>query len=99
MNRLLCTAIRKQHVLAFQYNGGDRCAEPHLYGRARTGNELLLAWQLHGSSRSGRHVGWKLFKVNALTRLRCLPQRFAQARPDYDPNDNSVQRIFCRIET
>lgn len=97
MNQTICSAIRSRQVIRFYYNGGFRIAEPFCYGISKAGHELLRAYQTGGYSESGEPVGWKLFRVSQISSLTLTDQRFAGARPDYNPRDPAMETIFCCV--
>jgi hypothetical protein len=95
MNELICRAIREHRVIEFYYDGGLRTAEPHCYGVSRQGNELLRAYQTAGYSESGQVVGWKLLRMDQLSQLVLAAERFADPRPQYNPNDKAMASVYC----
>ncbi|HEU4565481.1 MAG TPA: hypothetical protein VFS05_12550 [Gemmatimonadaceae bacterium] len=97
-NRLICDAIRTRRLLMFGYGDAVRIVEPHLYGASAAGHELLSAWMRPGQSRVDPHGGWRSFRVDAMRELQMLPEHFAGARPGYNPHDEHVPTLFCRIE-
>jgi hypothetical protein len=94
----VCDAIRLRRVVRFEYHGGVREAEPHIYGRDANGSELLRAYQLRGPSRSGETVGWKMFYVEDISHLAVTFEPFAAPRAGYDPVDKVITFVNCRIE-
>lgn len=97
MNRVICDAIRRRAVIAFTYDGGRRVVEPHCHGVSSAGNEVLRGFQTGGSSGSGEPVGWKLFEVAKIQRLRPQGSTFAAARPGYTPADSAMDHIHCHV--
>ena len=93
----ICAAIHSRQLIRFYYNGGFRTVEPHCYGISTAGNEVLRAYQVGGYSESDKPVGWKLFVVSKISTLRVLAEHFTGPRPEYNPDDAAMQRIFCRL--
>lgn len=89
----ICKAIREQKLLSFMYSGRRREVEPHLLGYDSDGDLTLSAWQLEG----GSGQGWRDFHVSKLSGLTIGLTGFAGARPGYNPNDETIARIVCRL--
>jgi hypothetical protein len=94
---VLCDAIRLRHVVRFEYHGGVREVEPYVYGRGGSGGELLRAYQLRGSSRSGATAGWKMFHIEDMIGVAVTFEPFAP-RGGYDPADKIITFVSCRVE-
>ncbi|MBE0427410.1 MAG: hypothetical protein IBX72_12310 [Nitrospirae bacterium] len=98
MNNTICEAIASKNIVEFYYNGGIRIAEPHCYGiHKNTGNEVLCAYQIRGFSESGNLPGWRLFDVADVSALKITGEQFLSPRPNYNPNDKRMSKIFCNI--
>ena len=97
MNQNICFAIQAKRIIAFNYDGGLRKIEPYCYGLTKKGNEVLRAFQISGSSRSGNPIGWKLFTLSKISNLKILDETFHSIRRDYNPNDSVMSKIFCKI--
>jgi len=98
MRRDICTAIDSKKVLSFYYNGGTRFVESFCYGIHRsTGNEVLRGYQIGGYSESEESVGWKLFRVDEISKLTITGKDFKGVREHYNPNDRIMKKIICRI--
>jgi hypothetical protein len=98
MNQAIIAAIREKRLLRLVYEGGYRTVEPHAYGHnAKTGSDLLRAYQISGSSRSFAFVGWKLFRQDEIRLVEVLNDRFASARPEYKRGDKSMDRIYVEL--
>jgi len=97
MNPTICKAIRARCILRFHYGGGYRMVEPHCYGVSTAGHEVLRAYQIGGYSESDQPIGWKLFRVLAITGLQLTTETFASPRPGYNPNDSAMTTIYCRL--
>jgi hypothetical protein len=98
VNLELIRAIRDKRLIEFTYKStGVRIAEPHDYG-IRDGNELLLAFQLSGDSRTRTGRGWKHLQVNEIRDLRILNRRFPGSRADRTQHHRSWDVLFARVE-
>ena len=98
MRKDICTAIDSKKVLSLYYAGGTRFVEPFCYGIHRsTGNEVLRGYQIGGYSESGESVGWKLFRVEDISRLIVTDKDCKGVREHYNPNDRVMKKIICRV--
>jgi hypothetical protein len=97
MDLRICHAIAERTLLMFRYRGAMRVAEPHLYGRNTAGHDALSAWMRPGWSRTDPAGGWRMFLADELEALSLLPERFAQARPDYNPDDPHFETVYCQL--
>lgn len=73
-------AIRERRIVEFDYDGHRRVAEPHTLGVVH-GDLQLLAYQIAGSSRSGKLPEWRRFHVNRISDLLLTDTRFSGIRP------------------
>lgn len=96
MNTEIREAIAQRRVLELRYHGYNRVVEPHAYGRDKSSDEILRCYQVGGDSESGERVGWKLLKVAEAHSVHKLTQTFVQ-RPQYRPNDKSMEYMFCQL--
>ncbi len=91
--QFLCDAIKRRRIIAFNYKNALRTAEPHLLGYDKKNNLALSAWQLSG----GSGQSWRSFHFSLMTNVSITDDEFLQARPDYNPNDQTMSRILCRL--
>lgn len=91
--QVICGAIQDQRVLSFLYDGSHRLVEPHLLGVDSDGDVTLSAWQISG----GSGQGWRDFHVAKLTSLSITEQSFAGPRDGYNPNDETIDQVICRL--
>lgn len=89
----ICRAIRSKTVLIFSYHDEIREVEPHILGLTRAGNLVLSGWQ-----RSGERPGWRNFHVDEIGELTRTVIRFKTVRDGYNPDDNTFDRVICRLE-
>src|SRR5579871_2275412 len=59
---LFRNAILSEHQVVCSYDGRLRELCPHIIGRNRSGEEVVLAWQFAGES-SGRLPQWRCLKL------------------------------------
>jgi len=97
-HRLLKSAIEKQELLRFIYNGRERIVEPQTFGMDWAGEDVLRAYQTSGESESGQPVGLKLFHVAEMSSLRKTGKSFGNARPEHNPNDSAMKTIYATLE-
>lgn len=97
MNTTICSAIRSKQIITFYYDGGERSVEPFCYGVSSAGNEVLRGFQIGGYSESGNPVGWKLFRVDEISRIVLTNNTFQGNRPFYNPNDKAMTTIYCHV--
>ncbi|MGZ7044221.1 MAG: hypothetical protein ACXVHM_06485 [Methanobacterium sp.] len=74
---LICTAIKSNKLIQFNYDDGTRIVEPYCYGLSKTDKEVLRAYQIKGNSRSGHPVGWKLFSASEMKDIKVSDEFFA----------------------
>jgi hypothetical protein len=72
MNGLIAAAIEQRRLLKLVYSVGSRIVEPHVYGRAGNGKELLRCYQLAGESTSRHRAGWKLLRADEVAAVKVL---------------------------
>jgi hypothetical protein len=97
--KLICRAIRDRAVLHFEYEGYPRIVEPYCHGASRQGAELLRAVQIAGDTTSGAaSFGFgKLWTVAKMQNLRVGDATFEPDDPGYNPDDQAMARIHCRV--
>jgi hypothetical protein len=93
---LLCDAIRNRQLVRFEYHGGLRTVEPHVFGLNSNGEEVLSGFQQYGFSRSHAPHHWKQFKVSEMESFEVLPKMFSGPRPGYH-GDLHVKDVICSI--
>jgi len=96
VNTSVTQAIQQRKVLELRYHSHSRIVEPHAYGRAKDGDEILRCYQTSGGSESGQRAGWKLLKVREVFSLHLTNNTFA-ARPEYKRNDKAMAYIFEQL--
>ena len=93
---MICDAIAQRMLLEFDYDRAHRVVEPHCFGISSKGHRLLRAFQVAGQSAGSGELGWKLFDEEKIVGLRLGVGTFSP-RPDYNPNDERMTSIVCRL--
>ncbi|WVX49402.1 hypothetical protein ROLI_024960 [Roseobacter fucihabitans] len=88
MNRFIIDAINNTQTLSFYYDDESRTVEPHCYGCDTQGHEALRAYQIN--------KGWRLFHLAEMGPIQIGPS-FTAPRPQYNPNDKHLARIYARL--
>ncbi len=97
MNNTIITAIKNRTVLALTYKGVARQVEPHAYGHATTGNDLLRCYQVSGGHTSDKPHDWDLLIVSEISALSDTGRTFAGARPEYRRGDKAMSTIYAEL--
>ncbi len=97
MSSSLCKAIREQRVVQFYYDGYKRVVEPYCYGVSTAGNDVVRGYQVGGLSKSGRPLGWRLFRVDEMSGLTVLEATFRASRTFYNQYAHDMTSIYCRV--
>lgn len=77
IKNVICSAIQSKKMIQFNYEDSTRVAEPYCYGESKTGNEVLRAFQVKGESKSGKPIGWKLFRASKMENIAVTDEYFA----------------------
>jgi hypothetical protein len=94
MNIVICDAINKKAVIAFEYNGSLRIVEPQCHGISSAGHEVLRAVQINRDSHSIKIAG-KLFDVSKMSALREIGRNFVNPASNHNPNDKAMKLVHC----
>ncbi len=97
-NAIVCDAIRRRVLLAFDYDDEPRVVAPYCHGLTTAQREAVRAVQILGGSRSRDIASGKLWSVDKLRGLRVTDEPFLPTDPRYNPNDKAFAVIHCRIE-
>jgi hypothetical protein len=97
MNGIICEAIDKKRLLQFSYDELTRIVEPHLFGRKTSGNDVLSAYLVGGYTESDSEPFWRNYVVEQMEFVVMLDETFTGSREGYNPNDNSMNVIYCRL--
>ena len=94
----LCAAITDRRLISFVYDGHPRTAIPAAYGRHKTtGNTVLRAYQIAGTSNSRTVPLWDLFLVEKMTDCVILNETFTSDPPSYARGDKHIGEIYCQL--
>ena len=94
---LICEAIAARKLLMFAYGDVVRVVEPHLFGVNGAGHEALTAWLRAGLSRSDPDGWWRTYLLDGMRDVQLLDETFAGPREGYNPGDERMARIVCRL--
>lgn len=95
---MICEAIRERQLLALDSDGHHRLVQPAAHGNhVSTGNALLRAYQVGGSGNSRDVPFWDPLKLDRMTSLVLLDDRFDQDPPFYRPGDRHLV-VHCELK-
>jgi len=97
MRDTICDAIQNRKLLEITYKGHRRIVEPHLIGQKTSGNDALSAWQVGGYSESDSYPPWRNYLLEKIESVTVLEESFSGPRPGYNPSDNTMTYIYCRL--
>lgn len=97
MDGIICEAIEKKRLLQFSYDDLTRIVEPHLLGRKTSGNDVLSAYLVGGYTESDNAPYWRNYVVEEMEFVIMLDETFTEARKGFNPNDSSMEVIYCRL--
>lgn len=97
MNQIICEAIEKKRLLQFSYDDLTRVVEPHLFGRKTSGNDVLSAWLVEGYTESDDEPYWRNYIVENMDFIIMLDETFTGTREGYNPNDATMEEVYCRL--
>jgi hypothetical protein len=98
MNGIICEAIEKKRLLQFSYDDLTRIVEPHLFGRKTSGNDALSAYLVGGYTETDSAPYWRTFLVDKMEFVIMLDETFSAAREGFNPNDETMVEIYCRLQ-
>ena len=98
-NPIVCDAIARRVLLAFDYDGEPRVVAPYCHGVTTAGRETVRAVQVLGGTRRGDIASGKLWTIDKIVGLRALDESFIASDPKYNPDDSAFAEIHCRIDT
>tara|TARA_R110000868_G_scaffold189227_2_gene432099 strand:- start:166 stop:477 length:312 start_codon:yes stop_codon:yes gene_type:complete len=95
--KIICKAISDRKLIQFKYKGLSKVVEPYLIGEHEdNGNIVLRAYSVGGQSKSPSVFGWKFYDLTHIEELLVRTESI-KIKKDYNPNDNDISRIICRI--
>jgi len=98
MKDIICDAIKNKKLLQFRYDDRVRVVEPHLLGRNTAEHDVLSAYLVRGYTESDARPLWRLYLMREMKQLSVLDESFSEPRKDYNPKDQRMERIYCRLE-
>lgn len=97
MEAKIINAIKNRNLLEFTYKGHLRVVEPHTFGVFSNGNEILVSYQIDGTSDSGGVPDWRPFTFSKIKNLKVLNENFTGARSGYKKGDSRFREIYCDL--
>ena len=103
-------AIKQKQVVTIFYDGdepggrGFRTIEPVCLGFSKSGNRVLRAWDMEGSSHTATTgeqplPGWRLFRLDKIMTFKPTGDNFTSPRPGYNFNgDKSMSRVIINAQ-
>jgi hypothetical protein len=88
-----------QAPLRFRYTDQKtRVVESHLVALSTAHHEILVAWRLRTEAiDTSNSPGWRNYLLDEMHSLEILSDTFERPRPDYNPNDKHVLRVYCCV--
>ncbi len=96
MNTEITRAVRDHLVTTFSYDGLPREVEPHMYGVVKAGEQILIAFQTGGLTRSGKVPSWRTFRVAKIRTLAVQDVSYGSTRSGYNRFDKRLAQVFAR---
>lgn len=94
MKDIIIIAIENRQLLEFTYKGHLRIVEPHTFGVFSNGNEILVSFQIDGTSDSGGVPDWRPFTFSKIQNLKVLNELFSGTRSGYKKGDSRFTLIY-----
>ena len=94
MKDLIIEAIRSKHQLRFSYHGHTRLVCPYTYGEDQKGHNALLAYQVAGTSQSGRIPDWRIFRLSAIVGLSMSATKFVPMQPKWQSKNTQFSKVI-----
>ena len=97
VDMLLRTAIEQRRLIQLLYKDKIRIVEPHDYG-ILNGSVMLLAYQVGGSSSSGRLPDWRLMETDLISDVHLLNESFPGGRPTPSGIHKKWDKLYIRVK-
>lgn len=81
-------------LIIFRYGESDRVVAPFVVGVGSDGNPLMRGYQLEGTSRSGKSVGWRVFQVYKMENVENHQDYFNADQFDFDRTYPWIYKVF-----
>jgi hypothetical protein len=95
----LWAAIQARRVIEFDNLGNHHIVEPFALGITLLGNpdnEAVICYKI-GGSEDVKLTGWRLYRIHLIHKLKIREERFTGERPDYDPDQIGMQKVFICV--
>ena len=95
----LMDAVENHKVCRIYYEGdtienpGNRIIQPYVYGVSLTGNDVVRVWQ-EGGVTDSEVPGWKLMRVDRMSKFEPTGDTFDGPMELYNPNDKDMTTIY-----
>lgn len=94
----ICRAVRERLIVGGVYEDHHRILETYCHGFSSDSREMVVAFQIGGTSRSGPGIGWRAFYLSELKNLTILNERYV-ARSDYVPKrSKNLAALHCYVD-
>jgi predicted DNA-binding transcriptional regulator YafY len=103
-------AIKNKHKVIIYYDGdepggrGIREIEPVCLGVSKSGNKILRAWDMEGSSHTAYKgeqplPGWRLFRLDKILSHKPTGEVYSEPKPGYNFNgDKSMTSVIINAK-
>ena len=95
----LWAAINARRVIEFDNLGNHHIVEPFALGITILGNpdnEAVICYKV-GGSEDVSLIGWRLYRVHLIHKLKMRGEQFSGERPEYDPDKIGMQKVFLCV--
>lgn len=97
MENLIIEAIKSCRQLKFSYHGHTRLVDPYTYGADQKGHSALLAYQVAGTSQSGRIPDWRIYHLSAIVDLSISATIFVPSQPTWQTRSKQFSRVIATL--
>lgn len=106
----IINAIKNKHKVIIYYDGdepggrGIREIEPVCLGVSKSGNKVLRAWDMEGSSHTAYKgeqplPGWRLFRLDKILSHKPTGEVYSEPKPGYNFNgDKSMTSVIINAK-
>jgi len=106
----IINAIKNKHKVIIYYDGdepggrGIREIEPVCLGVSKSGNKILRAWDMEGSSHTAYKgeqplPGWRLFRLDKILSHKPTGEVYSEPKPGYNFNgDRSMTSVIINAK-
>ena len=95
MLQTIISAIEKNEVLSFTYEGQPREVEPHAVGVSTGGYKVLRCFQVNGHQQ--HEHSWDLVPLSKIADLSTTKQKFDGTRSGYKSGDKGMTTIYAHV--